>query len=76
MRLQLLASMIGHTLTINDAVAGTFTMTKDLDRKTVQSNRRCCIGRCHQDCAIGCRSEHRQRDLSVERVTAASDHLR
>jgi hypothetical protein len=27
--------MIGHTLTINDAVAGTFTMTKDLDRKTV-----------------------------------------
>jgi hypothetical protein len=35
MRLQLLASMIGHTLTINDPVAATFTMIADKDRKTV-----------------------------------------
>lgn len=35
MRLQLLASMIGHTLVINDPVAATFTLIFDRDRKTV-----------------------------------------
>jgi alanine-alpha-ketoisovalerate/valine-pyruvate aminotransferase len=35
MRLQLLASMIGHTLVINDATAATFTLIADKDRKTV-----------------------------------------
>jgi hypothetical protein len=37
MRLRLLASMVGHTLTVVDPVAATFTMIADRDRKTVHS---------------------------------------
>jgi hypothetical protein len=35
MRMRYLASEIGHTLSVVDPVAATFTLTKDIDRKTI-----------------------------------------
>ena len=65
MRMQCLASMIGHTLTINDPVAATFTLTADKDRKTVHAATGAAASAAAIKSALAAvRSDHRQRDRS------------